>query len=104
MAGSLPAARCAPDKVERVLFNRGSSAVDLTGWSLQYATASGSSWQATALAGSVQPGKGKDLISRVFFWDDNPATTGDPQACQYNQPGDFPMEPIENGNIQVKNG
>ncbi|HEX7525232.1 MAG TPA: lamin tail domain-containing protein [Gaiellaceae bacterium] len=38
------------------LFNRGSSAVDLTGWSLQYATATGTSWQVTALAGSLAPG------------------------------------------------
>jgi hypothetical protein len=38
------------------LLNRGSGAVDLTGWSVQYATAAGTSWQATALAGSIQPG------------------------------------------------
>ncbi len=28
-----------------------------------------------------EPGKGLDKISRVAFWDDDPATTGDPQAC-----------------------
>ena len=39
------------------LFNRGSGAVDLTGWSLQYATATGTSWQVTALAGSLAPGR-----------------------------------------------
>jgi hypothetical protein len=38
------------------LFNRGSAAVDLSGWTVQYATASGTSWQATALSGSIQPG------------------------------------------------
>ena len=38
------------------LFNRGSSAVDLGTWSIQYASASGTSWQVTPLAGSVQPG------------------------------------------------
>jgi len=39
------------------LFNRGSSAVDLTGWTIQYATAAGTSWQATPLAGSIAPGR-----------------------------------------------
>ena len=38
------------------LLNTGASAVDLSGWSVQYATASGTSWQATALGGSIQPG------------------------------------------------
>jgi hypothetical protein len=38
------------------LFNRGSAAVDLGGWSLQYASGSGTSWQVTPLSGSVQPG------------------------------------------------
>jgi len=39
------------------LFNRGATAVDLTGWSIQYATATGTSWSATALSGSIQPGR-----------------------------------------------
>jgi predicted extracellular nuclease len=39
------------------LFNRGSSAIDLSSWSIQYASASGTTWQATALSGSVQPGR-----------------------------------------------
>lgn len=39
------------------LFNAGSSAVDLTGWSVQYASASGGSWQKTALGGMIQPGQ-----------------------------------------------
>lgn len=38
------------------LHNRGTSAVDLTGWSVQYAGASGSSWLPTALTGSIAPG------------------------------------------------
>lgn len=37
------------------LFNRGTTAVDLTGWTVQYATAAGTSWQVTALSGSIQP-------------------------------------------------
>jgi hypothetical protein len=44
----------------------------------------------------------RDRISRVFFWDDIPSTVGDPQACLLTGPFDFPLEPIENGNIQVR--
>ena len=39
------------------LFNRGGTAVDLTGWTVQYASAASTSWQATALAGSIAPGR-----------------------------------------------
>jgi uncharacterized protein len=39
------------------LFNRGSSAVDVGGWTVQYASAAGSTWQATALSGSIGPGR-----------------------------------------------
>lgn len=52
--GGNSGATYANDFVE--LFNRSSSAVDLSGWSLQYATASGTSWQVTALDGSLAPG------------------------------------------------
>jgi predicted extracellular nuclease len=38
------------------LFNRGTAAVDVTGWSVQYASAIGSSWQKTVLSGTIQPG------------------------------------------------
>jgi uncharacterized protein len=38
------------------LHNVGSAAVDLTGWSVQYASASGTTWQVTPLAGSVPAG------------------------------------------------
>jgi hypothetical protein len=38
------------------LFNRGSSAVDVSNWTVQYASAASSSWQMTTLAGSIQPG------------------------------------------------
>src|SRR5688572_27534580 len=33
------------------LFNAGAVSVSLTGWSLQYATSAGTSWQSTALTG-----------------------------------------------------
>jgi predicted extracellular nuclease len=39
------------------VFNAGSGAVDLTGWSVQYASASGTSWSVTPLSGSLQPGQ-----------------------------------------------
>src|SRR5580765_4901817 len=39
------------------LYNRGSDPVDLTGWTVQYASASGSTWSSTALSGSIQPHK-----------------------------------------------
>ena len=39
------------------LYNRGSVAVDLTGWTVQYAPAAGTTWSTTALSGTIQPGK-----------------------------------------------
>ncbi len=39
------------------LFNAGSGTVDLSGWTVQYATAAGASWQTTALAGTIAPGR-----------------------------------------------
>ena len=39
------------------LFNRGAAAVNLTGWTIQYASGASTSWQTTALAGSIGPGR-----------------------------------------------
>src|SRR6266566_4545389 len=39
------------------LFNRGNSPVNLTGWSVQYASATGSSWDRTLLSGTIGPGQ-----------------------------------------------
>ena len=39
------------------LFNSGTGAIDLGTWSIQYASASGTTWQVTPLSGSVQPGR-----------------------------------------------
>ncbi|MBA2250295.1 MAG: Ig-like domain-containing protein [Chitinophagaceae bacterium] len=39
------------------LYNNGASAQDLTGWSVQYASATGTTWQVTNLAGIIQPGQ-----------------------------------------------
>src|SRR5438093_5435839 len=38
------------------LFNGGSGAADLSGWTVQYATAAGTTWQTTALSGTIAPG------------------------------------------------
>jgi DNA/RNA endonuclease G (NUC1) len=38
------------------LFNPGSDAVNLAGWSVQYASSTGTTWQVTNLAGTIQPG------------------------------------------------
>src|SRR5581483_7282115 len=39
-----------------VLLDRGSSSVDLSGWTLQYASAASTSWQVTTLSGTITPG------------------------------------------------
>jgi hypothetical protein len=39
------------------LFNAGSGTVDVAGWTVQYATAAGTTWQATALSGTIAPGR-----------------------------------------------
>ena len=46
--------RCTNDFIE--LYNHGSAPVDLSGWSVQYASAAGTSWQATPLTGSIAAG------------------------------------------------
>jgi endonuclease G len=38
------------------IFNRGASTQSLAGWSVQYASSAGSSWQVTNLTGSIAPG------------------------------------------------
>ena len=39
------------------LFNRGTAPVDLTGWSVQYASSTGTSWGVTPLSGTIAPGQ-----------------------------------------------
>jgi DNA/RNA endonuclease G (NUC1) len=38
------------------LFNPGASSVDITGWSVQYASTTGTTWQATSLSGTIPAG------------------------------------------------
>jgi hypothetical protein len=53
--GGNAGATFANDYVE--LFNRGSSAVDLAGWSIQYAPGTSTSWSPTTLTGTIAPGR-----------------------------------------------
>jgi lamin tail-like protein len=39
------------------LFNAGATSVDISGWTVQYATAAGTSWQATPLSGTIPAGR-----------------------------------------------
>src|SRR3981081_4256041 len=40
------------------LFNRGSTSVDVSGWSVQYSSGTGTTWQTTNLVGvTIQPGQ-----------------------------------------------
>jgi DNA/RNA endonuclease G (NUC1) len=39
------------------LFNRGTEPVSVDGWSVQYASSTGTSWQVTSLSGTIQPGR-----------------------------------------------
>jgi hypothetical protein len=39
------------------LFNAGTAAVDVSGWTVQYATAAGTTWQTTPLSGTIGAGK-----------------------------------------------
>ena len=50
-----------------------------------------------------EPGAGKDMVSRAFFWDGDPATTGDPIARLNSTLTDLP-ETIVSGNLNVKAG
>ena len=52
--GGNSSAQYANDFVE--LFNRGGTTVDLSTWSIQYSSSSGTTWQVTALSGSMPPG------------------------------------------------
>ena len=58
-AGGNSGAVYANDYVE--LFNRGASPVAIDGWTLQYASAASTSWQQTALSGTI-PAGGRYLV------------------------------------------
>ncbi|HTK81611.1 MAG TPA: choice-of-anchor D domain-containing protein [Bacteroidota bacterium] len=54
-AGGNASAAYLNDYIE--LFNRSNTTYNLAGWSIQYASATGSSWSQTDLSGSIAPGK-----------------------------------------------
>ncbi len=54
-AGGNSGAAYKQDYIE--LYNRGAAAVSLAGWSVQYASSSGTTWAVTSLTGSIAPGK-----------------------------------------------
>jgi len=58
-AGGNSSAVYANDYVE--LFNRGTSSVAVDGWTLQYASSASTSWQSTALSGTI-PAGGRYLV------------------------------------------
>jgi hypothetical protein len=58
-AGGNSGAAYANDYVE--LFNRGAGSVAVDGWTLQYASAASTSWQSTALSGTI-PAGGRYLV------------------------------------------
>jgi len=56
-----------------------------------------------AVEDNGNPGKDVDKIFRGFFFDDDPATKGDPEVCQSLEPNALPaLETIVAGSIQVK--
>ncbi len=60
------------------LFNRGADAASVAGWTLQYASAAGTSWQTTALSGAV-PAGGRYLV-QLASGGPNGAALPDPDA------------------------
>lgn len=56
-----------------------------------------------AVQDNGEPGKNRDMISRVFFNDADPtANPGDPQTCQDLPASNFPLMFIDSGNVQVR--
>src|SRR5262249_383120 len=53
-AGGNSGATLTNDFIE--LFNKSNTTINLTGWSVQYASAAGTTWQKTNLTGSIPPG------------------------------------------------
>ena len=55
-----------------------------------------------AVQDNGEPGAGSDKVSRAFFFDGDPTTTGDPALCLGATLTDLPLETIVSGNINVK--
>jgi uncharacterized protein len=59
------------------LYNAGSAPVDLTGWSVQYASVTGTSWSVTVLTGSIGPGRYYLVQQATFGGGTTPLPTPD---------------------------
>src|SRR5215468_3095698 len=58
LLASAPLRAASPDVVISEIFNRGTAGVDVTGWSVQYAAAGGTTWQRTNLPSTtLAPGQ-----------------------------------------------
>lgn len=66
------------------LFNRSSEAVDLSAWSVQYASTNGNSWQVTRLTGTIQPGQ-------YYLVQEAAGTGGNTSLPQPEVTGSIPM-------------
>ncbi len=75
------------------LYNRGTATIDVTGWSVQYASSAGSSWQVTPLTGSIAP-NGRYLVQEAGG---SGATTPLPTAAARAAPGRQEREPRHDG-------
>ena len=63
--GGAAGAVVANDFIE--ILNRGEEAVDITGWSVQYASANGMNWQVTPLGGILPPGSYYLIETRIML-------------------------------------
>lgn len=55
-----------------------------------------------AVQDNGEPGANSDKVSRAYFFDDDPTTTGDPMLCLGSTLTDLPLETIVSGNINVR--
>jgi predicted extracellular nuclease len=75
------------------LYNKGTTAVPVDGWSVQYASAAGTSWQVTKLGGSIEPGA--NYLVREAAGAGGTAELPDPDAA-----GSIPMS-ASNGKVAL---
>ena len=70
------------------LYNLGSTAVNVTGWTVQYASSTGSSWSKTTLSGTIQPG---------HYYLIQEQAEKDPNSCLYPVEGTIVIGNIQRG-------
>ncbi|MDD5370755.1 MAG: lamin tail domain-containing protein, partial [Anaerolineaceae bacterium] len=77
------------------LYNLGATAVDVTGWTVQYASKTGTSWQKTDLTGTIEPGK-------YYLVQEAQGTGGTVELPTPNAIGTIPMSATE-GKVALVN-